>query len=31
MIVFALDKAGVDKTGKITTGVIPLDAERVLP
>lgn len=31
MIVFALDKAGVDKTGKITTGAIPLDAERVLP
>jgi len=31
MIVFALDRAGVDKTGIIRTGVIPLDAERMLP
>jgi predicted Zn finger-like uncharacterized protein len=31
MIVFALDRAGVDKMGIIKTGVIPLDAERMLP
>lgn len=31
MVVFALDRAGVDKTGAIKTGVIPLDAELALP
>lgn len=31
MVVFALDRAGVDKTAVIKTGVIPLDAERMLP